>query len=234
MRVRLMKPNKGFTLIELMLALVLGLIVVGGAFSMYIASIRSSVDVNNSARLNYDLDFAMQFMINDIRRAGYWGNAGSGSDASANPFTTIDTSTATCILYSYDADSDGTANNTEFYGFRLVNGVIKITSKDSVDDSGTCSKSGWWKVITDSNEVNVTALTFSDANSSCLNTSTGVSYNEPCTDTVTAGNISTGELAVETRQIDISLTGHIKGESSLTKTLSGIVKVRNDRIFTQP
>jgi len=81
--------QKGFTLIELMIAMMLGLIVIGGALSIYISTIRSSSDVVNSARLNYDLDSAMQLMVNDIRRAGYWGGAVAGSDATNNNFTQV-------------------------------------------------------------------------------------------------------------------------------------------------
>ena len=56
----------GFSLIEIMIALLLGLVVVGGAITIYISTIRGSTDTLRSARLNHDLDSAMQLMINDI------------------------------------------------------------------------------------------------------------------------------------------------------------------------
>jgi len=118
--------KNGFTLIELMIAMMLGIIVVGGAMSMYISTIRTSADIVKSARLNYDLDTTMQLMVNDLRRAGYWGGAiisGSNDFLLENPFsdtnTTVNIRTVAapttdptpnsgdCILYSYDADGNG-------------------------------------------------------------------------------------------------------------------------------
>jgi len=132
--------KNGFTLIELMIAMMLGIIVTGGGLSMYISTIRASADIAKSARLNYDLDTTMQLMVNDLRRAGYWRGAVVSGDTTfllSNPFNASDatlnirefanpgtaTNTGDCILYSYDNDIDGTdpdgkkedPNNTGYY-----------------------------------------------------------------------------------------------------------------------
>ncbi len=65
-----MKKQSGFSLVELMIALVLGLIVVGGGITIYGLSIKGGSDTIKSVRLNYDLDSAMALMMNDSRRAG--------------------------------------------------------------------------------------------------------------------------------------------------------------------
>ena len=236
-----MKKQKGFTLIEIMISLLLGLIVIGGALSIYISTVKGGADTGKSARLNYDLEAVMQFMVNDIRRAGYWGNAVTGSNANLNPFTNSTTSAniqvipaSSCILYTYDADADGTPNNGEFYGFKLDSGTVKTSSANTVDDTGNCSKTdSRWIDILDSDKVEVTALTFSEANSQCLNATTSIIYPSACSVAVTAGNITTGQIAVEIRQIDIILSGRVKNDTAVIKTLSGTVKVRNNRIFTQ-
>jgi len=243
---------KGFTLIEIMIALMLGIIVIGGALSIYISTIRGSANISNSARLNYDLDAVMQLMKNDIRRAGYWGGAISGSDATTNPFTSIaanniqllvpdagDATKSNCILYTYDSDGNSTPDNGEFYGFKLDNGTIRISSKDSIDDSGNCTKANYWEDFLESSQVNISTLTFSAANSKCLNISTGEVFPGTCALAIAAaggvtGKVSSGNKAVETRQIDITLTGNIIGDISVKKTLQSIVKIRNNRIFNQP
>lgn len=124
-----MKRHSGFTLIELMVSLLVGLIVIAATIAVYIATVKGSSDTVKSARLNHDLESAMSLMTNDLRRAGYWGGAIAGSDAKDNPFTVITGGTAPdfaptdvavmdytvggvthtngCILYSYDADGDG-------------------------------------------------------------------------------------------------------------------------------
>ncbi|NOR70088.1 MAG: hypothetical protein GQ532_10420 [Methylomarinum sp.] len=257
-----MKKIQGFTLIEIMIAMLLGIIVVSSVFSIYISSIRSSTDITNSARLNYDLDSVAQLMLNDIRRAGSWGGAIAGSDANDNPFSDTATNSnvqipvSTCILYTYDGDGDGSMVNDpadpnddddEYYGFKLDGGAIKISSADTVDDTGDCTKTdNRWETITDSNKVNVSSLSFSMANSQCSNVTTSEVYvdvtapiDTSCAAAIAAaagvtGKVSSGDKAVETQQIDIVLQGNVVGDTPVTKSLTTIVKIRNDRVFTQP
>jgi len=244
-----MKRNLGFTLIEIMIALVLGLIIIGATLNIYIATIKGSSDTVKSARLNYDLDMVMQFMINDIRRSGYWGDAVTGSTATDNPFivgtgniqliepVAAGSTEFTCILYTYDGDGDGAINNGEYYGFKLDSGTIKSSSKDTVDDSGDCTKANYWENILDSDNVEIMALTFTAENSKCLNTTTDEVFPGTCAAAITAvgvtGEVSSGDQAVENRQIDISLTGRVVNDITVEKTLTAIVKVRNNRIFVQ-
>src|SRR6185503_16427844 len=80
---------------------------------------------------------AMQLMSNDIRRAGYWGNAISdiNTGANNNPFMAAGTDIAitggNCILFSYDYNNNGTlptissASDDERYGFRLSGSTLQ-------------------------------------------------------------------------------------------------------------
>jgi len=236
-----MKKHSGFTLIEIMISLLIGLIIVGATLTIFISTIKGSSDTVKSARLNYDLESTMQFMVNDIRRAGYWGGAITGSDAKQNPFTigtadiqlldpiVIDLITFyRCILYTYDADGDGVINNGEYYGFKLDNETIKVSSANTVDDTGDCTKTdSRWENILDSDNIKVTALTFSSANSQCLN----ASVSPPVSCITTA--LVTGNTGVQSREIQITLTGQVTDDTAVEKILTGIVKVRNNRIFTQ-
>ena len=249
-----LKKHFGYTLIEIMLALLLGIIIVGATGSIYISSVKGSADTIKSARLNYDLETAMQFMINEIRRSGYWGGAVTGSDAMLNPAmlggANITISDATgaagnnCILYSYDADENGfntpsdqtdDIGTDEFYGFKLENNTIKIryAVAGTAAANLTCNV-GSWENILDSDNVEITSLTFNDANSQCLNDSTDTSYSGTCATAVAAGDVGSGDTAVEIRQIDITLLGRVNGDTDVTKTLTGSVKVRNNFIFIQP
>jgi len=252
--------TKGFTLIELMIAMMLGLIVIGGALSIYISTIKSSSEVVKSSRLNYDLDSAMQLMANDLRRAGYWGGAIAGSDATSNPFTQGDANIQvsqktgeannSCILYSYDGESesdnvtgtidDGSVGNAkgEYYGFRLNDGQIDIRYQ-ATNANKTCNDPSW-EVLTDSNKVNVSVLTFSKINSQCLNVTAGTVYtgvgaplDMSCPLAATVGFSLVGDQLVETRQIDIILKGNVINDDTVKKALINTIKVRNNRIFTQ-
>lgn len=63
--------QRGMTLIELMIAMTVGLIVVGAVLSVYLLTLESSNATLKSGRLNQELAAIMNIMANDIRRAGY-------------------------------------------------------------------------------------------------------------------------------------------------------------------
>lgn len=66
------KTNQsGFTLIELMISLVLGLIVVGGVISIFMGVVKSSSNTLKMTKLNYEMSILMTMMMRDIRRAGF-------------------------------------------------------------------------------------------------------------------------------------------------------------------
>lgn len=240
-----MKKQTGFTLIEIMIALVLGLIVLSATIGVYITTVRGSTDTINSARLNHDLESAMSLMVNDIRRAGYWGGARTGADSSKNPFTIgaadIQNPTAGCVLYTYDADDSGAntpldqtddVDANEYYGFKLQGSTVSMRTTGTT--TANCADGNWETMTIDSGgqSLNITALTFTTAYK-CLNVTTSLAYNTTCAAAAAAGNLTAGQKASESRQIDIVLTGQLVNDTAVTKTLTGTVKVRNDRIFTQ-
>jgi len=239
---KMMNHSKGFTLVEIMLSLLLGIIVIGGALSIYISTIRSSTDITNSARLNYDINSIAQLMLNDIRRAGYWGQAISGSDARDNPFMLgnanilISKKTGedddSCIVYSYEGESSNdTVDVDEYYGFRLNGDGIDMRYSVGAVADASCDQGNWENII-NTDKVIITALTFDDTNSKCLNNTTGISYNTPCA-SVSSANLATDAVAIETRQINITIEGNVVNEVPVSKILTVFVKVRNDRVFTQ-
>ncbi len=65
----------GFSLIELMVAMVLGLIIVTGAASVYLASKRSLTEVEQVAAISENGRFALQLMGYSVRHIGFLGGA---------------------------------------------------------------------------------------------------------------------------------------------------------------
>ena len=250
-----MKKQTGYNLIELMIAIVMGLIIIAATVTIYISTIKANADIINSARLGHDLDFALALMVNDIRRAGYWGEAKVGSDSRDNPFTDNATNlqfpSSGCVLYSYDADADGIVDANEYYGFRLNAGNIQMRSSN-ID----CDANGWntFNVSQGSEQVEVTNLTFTQS-FKCLRKRVGLnpdqSYVIPDTGTcataaATPGSpLVSGDRVIETREITIKIAGHVKNDPTVTKNISvnedadeeienNRVKIRNDRVITQP
>lgn len=256
---RNMKKQTGFSLIGLMVGMVIGLIVLGGVVAMFTSTISSSTDTVNSTRMNHDLNSVMQLMVNDIRRAGYWGGAVAGSNANneapncadGNPFTCgnanikITNKTGenddSCILYTYDANGNGinTSAATE-----------PAVPRNNADDIDLDEYFGF-RISGDGIEMRYSIAAVADAGNCNKGTWRNIADNnkviiELLTFTashkclnVTKGGLcaietpALGDKVVETRQIDISLKGEVKYDDTAKKSLNGSVKVRNDRIFTK-
>lgn len=65
------KKQKGFSVVELMVALLLGLFLVSGVTAMYISSKQSYRMTDNLSRLQESLRFSLEFISSDVRMAGY-------------------------------------------------------------------------------------------------------------------------------------------------------------------
>jgi type IV pilus assembly protein PilW len=236
-----MKKQTGFTLIELMVSMVLGLIVLGATIKIYVATVGGSSSLMKSARLNHDLESVMTLMLNDIKRAGYWGLATPAADSRDNPFTTATTnlsiSASTCVLYSYDADGDGIVDSDEYYGFKLDGITIKMRKTGAT--TANCND-GTWEDFIDSNQLKITALQFSfvpidiasttlspdlPATSRCLNVTTNT-----VTDAAACAGAVADDNLVEKRVVNIQLTGQVSSDTTVTKTLNSTVEVRNSRL----
>lgn len=120
---RLMKQSvspamvRGFTLIELMIALVLGLIVIGAVLALSLSLMRANNQTIAGTRLTQELRAVAGLVSSDLRRAGgvvdplTVATANNGNPL--NPFATITTATAGCIQYSYAGAEGG--------NFRAIN-----------------------------------------------------------------------------------------------------------------
>jgi len=175
------KHQAGMSLIELMISIVVGLITIAAAITVYVLVFKGTVLAIRSTQLNYDIDNLMLLMTNDIRRAGFWGGAvldnnGNAVNVTANPFMQNNTdifinADRDCIVYSYDLDGDGNFDNdadgladgddkAELVGFRFNSASKSIsmrlegTDPDSCDDAG-----GTWQELTvtsNSEQVEIT------------------------------------------------------------------------------
>lgn len=228
------------------MTMAIGLVITGGAIAMFATTVGSSRSSIMTARLQQELRTIMNIMANDVRRAGSWGNA-SGTLGALNPF--IDTTTAgsttdlmvfdadnnivtngsgDCVVYSYDFDRDGTVDTVtpiEFYGFRRIsqNHELSMLTAGSTTDSCTA---GTWQAIHDVEVIEITTLTFVNTNYACIN----------LTNAADAGCAApaSGDITQTIRQIDITLTGRLTGDTSISRTLNETVRVRNDQIVETP
>jgi Tfp pilus assembly protein PilW len=171
---------RGFSLIEMMIAVVVGMVVVAGAVGVIVAISRSNSETIQSTRINQEMRVLASVIGEEIRRARrlhdpitYVGHGGTNS----GPFDLIDTSTAGCLVYGYqDATiNDGTVSNVDavnnYQAIYLSNGSVIFAKDTSAVD---CTSNG---TALNSPQLNITGLTFS-----CVTTN-GTSVSDVSTST---------------------------------------------------
>jgi type IV pilus assembly protein PilW len=97
-----LRRHRGFTLVELLIALVLGLAVLVGLSSVYVAVKQSFRFQETTGRLQEDASFALDTIAKDLRMAGQAGCRGIdqttiGTNTTYYPGSVIDTLTANAI-----------------------------------------------------------------------------------------------------------------------------------------
>jgi type IV pilus assembly protein PilW len=70
-----LSKQRGVSLIELMIALLVGLLVVGGLLQVYLSSKQGYNAQEQLARMQESGRFAMDLITTDLRRSGYWGGS---------------------------------------------------------------------------------------------------------------------------------------------------------------
>ena len=204
--------TRGFTLVELMIGIVVGMIVVAGVIALYITVIRGSAFVVTEARVMQDTRIPMDFIANDLRRAGY-SHPSRLAGPMGNPFMEDNREIAihdfggsnnNCILFSYDPTfrydpaggapytmdndlSDLIAQGDQFiFGFRHNpdDGTIQMLVDPTVVVTTSCAD-GRWEDLNDPGTTNVTDMAFTSEGSTCLNVNSGAP--DPTDDEAGAG-----------------------------------------------
>lgn len=128
--------QSGFSLIEMMVAMVIGLFLMGGVVSVYLSSSQSS-RVNHSMRtLQENGRFALASLKNNIQMAGYV-NSYDPEDA-IDPFPGADNTFTNKLTVRFESDTDCVGNDTTaaHNGFaentlEIINGELVCTGNVS-------------------------------------------------------------------------------------------------------
>ena len=102
----------GFTLIELLISMVLGLILIGGIYSVFTENARTSQFVQATSRVQENGRFALSYMMQELRMVGYMGCMSNiDLDDPAFFVSTLNT---------------GTTNSDAEYYFDLTKGQLEV------------------------------------------------------------------------------------------------------------
>lgn len=117
--------HAGFTLVQLMIGVVVGLIVLAGAIALFSTLRGAGTEANRQMRLTYHLREALDLMTREARRCGYWSQARFSQlpTGALTPAATSGSSVgfaATATLFSPAAESEG-------YYLAGNSGVARVT-----------------------------------------------------------------------------------------------------------
>lgn len=213
--------QRGFTLVELMIGLALGLLVAAAATTLLVAQLREQRSLAIENRLMQDLRTASDVIVRDLRRAGHWGAAASGiraagSDGVAtNPYAALTpdgaASDAARFRYSRDAAENHTVDANEEFGLRLRNGAIELLLG-----------AGNWQSLTDAGTLTVTGFAITP-------TTQEVSLAEHCAVPCPVGSTTCPRQQV--RSLAVVVTARSAADASVVRSLRSELRVRNDALL---
>ncbi|ABM02533.1 putative type IV pilus assembly protein PilW [Psychromonas ingrahamii 37] len=198
----MLTKNRGYSLIELMLALLLGSVLLSMVIGLYVTGVSSGAKSLKYSRLRTDLQSIMLIMETDIRRAGYGGSdflVGSGDTKMVDTFTS---DTLKCIVYSYNHDSATAITDTNRMGFKFLPAENEIKFGSGVDPlAAHCDSTGYWEGLSDNNFITITDLTFTES------------------------VVSSASASI--RSVEIHLSGELAADSDYKYAINTTVQVRN-------
>ena len=151
--------QRGFSLVELMMAMLMGLIVSGAVLALVVAIIHSNRQTLQTTRLNQELRATLAVIANDLRRARAVDDPLSTAVVpGGNPYRAVSTATAGCVVYAYDDAIDG-----PWHVIKLDSG--RVVLQGAATKPASCSPAGTPEVL-GSNQVEITGLTFTPTTTS--------------------------------------------------------------------
>ncbi len=208
--------SRGFALVELMVALTVGLLVVAAGLALVSIHVRDNRSLVHESRLVQDLRSAADMVTRGARRAGYWAEAAAGvahgaSAPMANPYAAVAAAPAAlAYAFSRDAVENHTLDANEAYGFRLNKGVIEMRL------------GGSWQALTDAGTLTVTAFDILPT------------VQERPLEGLCLHACAAGDAACPPRHQVRSLAVHISARSAVDATvlrsISTHVRLRNDAV----
>lgn len=124
---------RGFSLVEMMISLILGLVVVGAALTLVVSIVRANSETVQATQLTSELRAVLGLVTKEVQRARYMRDPLTNiglANLAVNPNNVIDDDTAGCIRFSYydpDPNRDGSsadaANRAVAIRRNVVNGI---------------------------------------------------------------------------------------------------------------
>lgn len=185
----------GFSMVELMVGLVAGLILLGSVLALVAANLQNNAQVVRDMRTTQESRALTEVIARELRRNGYVGDAIRmiGSGATSGDFPEVDVLTSSCISYGYDADADGVLDTGEHRLFSrgVVDGHGAVFRKLSTAAATTYTSAdcGGGDQIS-SDDIDVECLGFVEPDGSAITSDSAAACYDPASKPSPAIDIS--------------------------------------------
>lgn len=209
--------TKGFNVVELMVAMVAGLLLVAAVISLFATVLRADQTAMQVSRLNQELQSITDMIARDIQRAGYDASAATATrlvSGAIHPFY-FNTNTHvnnSCIIVRYDGRDEGTPSSD--------NG--DVDPKEVVVYSYRTDKSVWLAEPSPSVASPVSTLLECNYGGNRISTEDAIEITQFSL-SMLSGSVSTGARAIQ-----LNISGQYKSNPALTLNLQRDIKLRND------
>ena len=224
----------GFSLIELMVGIAVGMVVVAGASMMMTNQISEHRRLTLETQVQQDLRATADLMLRDLRRAGsraapqngIWAPSAAAASNAYADINLVANQDGSVLEYSYsrhrdrsrpdadpflDSEDDALTSSTERFGFKIEDGgILKFRIGDR------------WQPLTDKGVLVITAFNVILAEQQ-------VSLSDLCSKPCPVGS-ATCPPSQRVRRYDISLTGHAVHDIKVERTIKVTSRIRNDQI----
>lgn len=205
------RRSRGFSLVELMVGLALGLVVTGAVLALVVAIIQSNRQTLQATRLNQELRATLAVVANDLRRARAVEDPLTiAMQPGGNPYQAVSVSMLSaddgCIVYGYDADEDRDGSvESRWHVLRRqagASGTSRVVLRSSTTRPASCAEGGA-AIALGSDQVDITRLVVS-----------------PVTTAADEGLV---------REFTVTITGRLAGAAAggIERTMSQVVFVRS-------
>jgi type II secretory pathway pseudopilin PulG len=226
--------NLGFSLVELMVALVAGLLVTTAVVAFALSSMKSNGEYVQSTRLTQELRGTMDLVTRELRRAGYDEYALKYmATGDASPFSRLLLANAnadgswSCVVYSYDR-KDGVpgtrdTSNGEIRGMRWASRNVNGANVGVMEFAESSGANG---VACDGDSPD-----YSKYPPACDADSNWCSLSDPrVLDITKFGIVDARTLVngVQVRDLDVSMIGGVAGKADVSREIRSTIRVRSD------
>ncbi len=237
---------RGFNLIELMVAMTIGMIILLGASTFFVNMLKSTGDNLTRNKLDAELRLALQFISNDVKRAGYYqgkpsldtadlaaltaasitGNGINVVNASVNPDTFLRmyrpsvTPAGSCLLYGYNRNGN------------LIGGN-RVDQYDDGELTGIRLSNGVLQVRTSCAACSYTSCsagTWSDLTDGALIEITALSFSNGdvvCSGTTPPASQCPWPSGVPLLSLNVTISGRLKTKPTEVRQLSTKIVLEN-------